>query len=603
MIQLLPPLILSLLSAFMFRFSLLPYENRFTAVFGFLCLIYLISYLRNKSYRLWLLAALMLSLSFNLIVFPWIYTGIANLGQTGPVLGSILFLLQGTLLHPKIIAFILLALFCMKLAKIRKWELHPGFAAAFSAGITDISIPGLIPFFWGDAAGSGIIFRQILSLTGIYGAGFLIFMKATLLFMILQALYSFLTRKWHDRTLASKSKPAVTSNHISNIQNTNPLPEDNSDKTGGFLSDRIFNVNFHHALPRYTIVAIVILMLMVYIYGILRLARPYSDQRITVALIQPATGPAFRNRQPEEIHRFMTEAINRTLQLGLAAIGSSHGERPDILFIPESAIPFHSTIPFHENYSSTFHSIIEQLSDHSHIIYNELGQIHNSDNYYNLISHYFRQRRQHTYAKRALIPFGEYIPAMFRPLAHIFPESSTYIHGPEAGHVLFLNSTEGNLEYEQSNAKIYQQLAFRIESVNASLSLIPALCYEIMFPALIRNSFMAENSDDPGANIIVNPTNDSWFDSEIQKYHHLSAARMRSIETGAYTIRPALTGISAIIDPYGRIEASIPAEEFNYISRQIAFENHTGLFLTAGHIPVVILLCFTLFGFLRMDPE
>ena len=75
------------------------------------------------------------------------------------------------------------------------------------------------------------------------------------------------------------------------------------------------------------------------------------------------------------------------------------------------------------------------------------------------------------------------------------------------------------------------------------------LCFEAMFPSLSRASVRA------GATVLVNLTNDSWFGAESALREHLAMARVRAIETHRPFVRAAATGISAIIDPYGRVLA------------------------------------------------
>ena len=60
---------------------------------------------------------------------------------------------------------------------------------------------------------------------------------------------------------------------------------------------------------------------------------------------------------------------------------------------------------------------------------------------------------------------------------------------------------------------------------------------------------------DNGANLIVNITNDAWFGKTIAPYQHLLISIPRAVETRKYLLRSTNTGISAIIDPVGRVVA------------------------------------------------
>jgi apolipoprotein N-acyltransferase len=74
----------------------------------------------------------------------------------------------------------------------------------------------------------------------------------------------------------------------------------------------------------------------------------------------------------------------------------------------------------------------------------------------------------------------------------------------------------------------------------------PLICYEIVFPGAVVDSTVR-----PGW--LVNVTDDSWFGTGTGPYQHFESARLRAIEEGLPVIRAANKGISAIIDPVGRI--------------------------------------------------
>ena len=77
------------------------------------------------------------------------------------------------------------------------------------------------------------------------------------------------------------------------------------------------------------------------------------------------------------------------------------------------------------------------------------------------------------------------------------------------------------------------------------------ICYEVIFP-----DDLIDPVERPGW--IINVTNDGWFGRSSGPYQHLAQARLRAIEQGLPLIRAANTGISAIVDPYGRVKTSLP---------------------------------------------
>jgi apolipoprotein N-acyltransferase len=90
----------------------------------------------------------------------------------------------------------------------------------------------------------------------------------------------------------------------------------------------------------------------------------------------------------------------------------------------------------------------------------------------------------------------------------------------------------------------------------------PLVCYEAIFPAEVTG---------PGARPtwLLNVTNDAWFGVSSGPYQHLTSARLRSIEEGLPMIRAANTGVSAVIDAYGRVVASLDMEREGVIDHAL----------------------------------
>ena len=76
-----------------------------------------------------------------------------------------------------------------------------------------------------------------------------------------------------------------------------------------------------------------------------------------------------------------------------------------------------------------------------------------------------------------------------------------------------------------------------------------AICYEVVYPSLVREAVLR------GSELLTTITNDAWYGHSSAPYQHFAMASMRAIEHGRYLARAANTGISGVVDPYGRAVA------------------------------------------------
>ncbi len=135
-----------------------------------------------------------------------------------------------------------------------------------------------------------------------------------------------------------------------------------------------------------------------------------------------------------------------------------------------------------------------------------------------------------SYDKAHLVPFGEYLP---------FADLLARI-----GITQFVPGSEG---WSAGDAKR------RLMSLPGAPSMLVLICYEIIFPGAL--------GDTGGAQMLVNVTNDAWFDRSIGPAQHAHHARIRAVEEGMSLIRAANTGLTFATDPLGRITAElVPGE-------------------------------------------
>ena len=138
-----------------------------------------------------------------------------------------------------------------------------------------------------------------------------------------------------------------------------------------------------------------------------------------------------------------------------------------------------------------------------------------------------------TYDKVHLVPFGEYTPfigLMERiGISQFVPIPGGFTPGPR----------------------------HRLLHVPGLPPIVPAICYEAIF----SGDLVPPGGDGLGRGAILNVSDDGWFGRTAGPWQHLAQARLRAVEQGLPLIRAANTGVSAIIDPYGRILQELPLGE------------------------------------------
>jgi apolipoprotein N-acyltransferase len=119
----------------------------------------------------------------------------------------------------------------------------------------------------------------------------------------------------------------------------------------------------------------------------------------------------------------------------------------------------------------------------------------------------------------------------------------------------------------------------------------PVICYEIIFPRAIR----AEARE--GARWLLQVTNDAWFGDSAGPWQHLAQARFRAIETGLPVARAANTGVSAMIDGWGRVTARLALDTQGALDSPLPARAPETVWLRFGDGPpavgfLIICVCF-----------
>ena len=99
-----------------------------------------------------------------------------------------------------------------------------------------------------------------------------------------------------------------------------------------------------------------------------------------------------------------------------------------------------------------------------------------------------------------------------------------------------------------------------------------------MFPGLMRQFTLR------GAEVIVNVTNDGWFGTTSAPYQHLRMSIVRAVENRRYVVRGANTGISAIIDPYGRVVSRTELGERTVLDGVVGYRSDLTFYVRFGDV-------------------
>ncbi len=161
------------------------------------------------------------------------------------------------------------------------------------------------------------------------------------------------------------------------------------------------------------------------------------------------------------------------------------------------------------------------------------------------------------YHKTHLVPFGEWLP---------YEDRWTWLE---------------RLEFGQGDYRPGDSLKV--------LSLPPLrmgvlICFESMFPEIARGLVRR------GANVLVNISNDGWFGRSLGPVEHFEYARMRALETHRFVVRAAKVGISALIDPQGRVRQRLGFGKAGYLLPTVVPTGGQTPYVRFGDLTVVLLV-------------
>ena len=151
--------------------------------------------------------------------------------------------------------------------------------------------------------------------------------------------------------------------------------------------------------------------------------------------------------------------------------------------------------------------------------------------------------RVQMYRKVHLVPFGEFVPGR-----HTFPLLAWIVGDQVPG------------DFKAGKAHTVFTLT------NGDVQVAPLICFEDTIGELARQ-FVVPTEISPGANLLVDVTNDGWFQHSAGSHQHLANAIFRCIETHRPMLRAANTGVTCFINQFGRVTQELQDETGSTFTR------------------------------------
>jgi len=312
--------------------------------------------------------------------------------------------------------------------------------------------------------------------------------------------------------------------------------------------------------------ALVLALFAFAIYGSGR--SPESSSSMTAVLIQPNLDVGGDNdwSSPEDwqhhmvwLQKLASEQC-KTYIAGIPQTGAPNAEstcppnprHPDLVVWPEApALSFMET-------DLRFQAGIASLakSEQAPIIVGGIGTDYSQDqqqqlDYNSAMVFAPDGHRVGRYDKIHLVPFGEYIP---------FQQYLTFAHKLTGKVSSFSRGTERS--------------TFRLNGHRYGVF----ICYEAVFADEVRHFAQL------GAEVLVNISDDGWYGDTSAPWQHLNMVRMRAIENRRWLLRATNNGVTAAIDPYGRVRQSIPRHQVDSLPAQYGFRDDVTFYSAHGDI-------------------
>jgi apolipoprotein N-acyltransferase len=301
--------------------------------------------------------------------------------------------------------------------------------------------------------------------------------------------------------------------------------------------------------------------------GGLSWAPPNSSVSATAVLVQPNldvsgegywTGPGEWDRHIAEFIKLAGEECKPFIA-GIPQTGAPNGAvlcppypiHPDLVVWPESPAPFIER-------DARFQQALKEITSQTHapMVVGSLGVDYSAEehawNYYNAALVVAADgARVGRYDKIHLVPFGEYIP--FQNL------------------LVFAHKLTGRVS---SFTRGDERKVFRLNGHRYGVF----ICYESVFADEVRQFARL------GAEVLVNISDDGWYGDTSAPWQHLNMARMRAIENRRWILRDTNNGVTAVIDPDGRVRESIPRHQTDALPAQYGFRDDVTFYTAHGDV-------------------
>ncbi|MEO1766955.1 apolipoprotein N-acyltransferase [Thiobacter aerophilum] len=279
-----------------------------------------------------------------------------------------------------------------------------------------------------------------------------------------------------------------------------------------------------------------------------------------VAWTQPSGAPLtvslLQGNVPQDL-KWREERVAPTLETYARLVEQAQGR---LVLLPETAFPlFFDELP--PAYLDQLAKLVRARG--GDLVFGVPERAVGGTRYYNAVVSFGASPMQ-VYRKVHLVPFGEFIP--LRP---VFGWLLDLMHIPLGDFA--------------RGAPNQRPLAVAGQSVAVSI------CYEDAFGEEIIRQV-------PAATLLANVSNDAWFGDSIAPHQHLQIAQMRALESGRMMLRATNTGITALIDPRGRVVAALAPFQTGLI--EVSAQGHSGVtpYVRFGNVPVLLLLTLSLMG-------